>query len=377
MESLKEILQFLDINARLDLKQVALTHVLSLTGSPEGLSLITSLKELLLALLKLTNDPSDVIAKDAALCLINISASENGSVCLMETMKHDLVDQGLKNILNNDSKLADPFCMILNNISRKPAQAQEIIDLMCKSTDDENECSEIYFHNIEKLMKCYTDVNYNKFAKLHYLGALFSNLTQCPMGRAVFIREDKFLLESLLPFISFEGSFIRRGGAIGLLKNLCFDKSIHKILLGQSSHIDILPYILLPLAGPEEFDEEDNDKLPIQLQYLGPDKKREEDPTLRVMLLECLEQLCSTRDIRNILRDRGTYEILREYHKWETKQVSLKLGDKASLLACENVVDILIRTEEEIGTDDLKSLEIPSDLVEKFNNMDKEFLEDK
>lgn len=35
------------------------------------------------------------------------------------------------------------------------------------------------------------------------------------------------------------------------------------------------------------------------------------------------------------------------------------------------------RTEEEIGTDDLKSLEIPSDLVEKFNNMDKEFLEDK
>lgn len=78
-------------------------------------------------------------------------------------------------------------------------------------------------------------------------------------------------------------------------------------------------------------------------QYLGPDKKREEDPTLRVMLLECLEQLCSTRDIRNILRDRGTYEILREYHKWETKQVSLKLGDKASLLACENVVDILIR----------------------------------
>lgn len=43
-------------------------------------------------------------------------------------------------------------------------------------------------------------------------------------------------------------------------------KYIFRILLGQSSHIDILPYILLPLAGPEEFDEEDNDKLPIQLQ---------------------------------------------------------------------------------------------------------------
>lgn len=38
------------------------------------------------------------------------------------------------------------------------------------------------------------------------------------------------------------------------------------MLLGQNSHIDILPYILLPLAGPEEFDDEENDKLPMQLQ---------------------------------------------------------------------------------------------------------------
>lgn len=47
------------------------------------------------------------------------------------------------------------------------------------------------------------------------------------MGREVFFQKNKFLLDMLLPFISFEHSHIRRGGAIGLLKNLCFDKSSH------------------------------------------------------------------------------------------------------------------------------------------------------
>lgn len=47
--------------------------------------------------------------------------------------------------------------------------------------------------------------------------------------------------------------------------------------------MDILPRLLLPLAGPEEFDEEDNDKLPLELQYLPSDKNREEDPDIRYL----------------------------------------------------------------------------------------------
>jgi len=49
--------------------------------------------------------------------------------------------------------------------------------------------------------------------------------------------------------------------------------------------------------------------------------------------------LCSTRRSREILRSRGVYEILREYHKWEAKVAK----DSDCLLACENVVDILIK----------------------------------
>lgn len=174
------------------------------------------------------------------------------------------------------------------------------------------------------------------------------------------------LLQRILPFTSHENSIVRRGGAVGLLKNICFDSSRHEWLLGDD--IDILPFILLPLAGPEEFDEEDNEKFPIELQFLGADKKREEDPDIRKMLLESLSQLCATKKGREVLRMRGTYEILRELHKFENTEA----GDPNVLLACENVVDVLIRTEEEIGEDNLKNLEIPDDVIEKINKLDTE-----
>ena len=50
---------------------------------------------------------------------------------------------------------------------------------------------------------------------------------------------------------------------------------------------------MLPLAGPEEFSEEENDKLPIELQYLGDEKIREEDADIRKILLEALTQVFS------------------------------------------------------------------------------------
>lgn len=63
----------------------------------------------------------------------------------------------------------------------------------------------------------------------------------------------------------------------------------HEKLLNPET--DVLPRLLLPLAGPEEFDDEDNEKLPLDLQYLPSDKTRESDPSLRNMLLEILIQV--------------------------------------------------------------------------------------
>lgn len=50
----------------------------------------------------------------------------------------------------------------------------------------------------------------------------------------------------------------------------------------------MLPALLLPLAGPEQFEEEEMEHLPLDLQYLPEDKMREPDPDIRKMLLEAL-----------------------------------------------------------------------------------------
>jgi hypothetical protein len=58
-----------------------------------------------------------------------------------------------------------------------------------------------------------------------------------------------------------------------------------------SEEVDILPSLLLPLAGPEQFEEQDMEKLPEDLQYLPDDKQRETDPDIRKMLLEALTKV--------------------------------------------------------------------------------------
>lgn len=217
---------------------------------------------------------------------------------------------------------------------------------------------------LDRLVTAFTAINFNKQKQnLHYLAAVFSNLSQTSKFRELISTSSTRLLPRLLPFISHETSMIRRGGTVGLLKNICFDSSLHEWLF--SSEVEVLPFILLPLAGPEEFDEETNEKLPIELQFLDAGKKRESDADIRTMLLESLAQLCATRNGRNYLRDKCAYEILRELHKFEHTEE----GDPRALRACEDVVDILIKTEDEIGHDNLKEMEISDDIKEKVEKL--------
>lgn len=217
---------------------------------------------------------------------------------------------------------------------------------------------------LERLVAIFTKIGFNKKQQnLNYLAAVFSNLSQTPTFRSLVAKSETRLLPRLLPFIHHETSLIRRGGIAGLLKNICFDSSLHEWLF--SPEIDALPFILLPLAGPEEFDDETNDKLPIELQYLDSKKKREPDSDIRTMLLESLAQLCATRNGRTYLRDKCAYEILRELHKFEDSPE----GNKRALRACEDVVDIIIKTEHEIGHDNLKHVEIPEDAREKVEKL--------
>jgi hypothetical protein len=70
---------------------------------------------------------------------------------------------------------------------------------------------------------------------------------------------------------------------------------------------------------------QDEEKLHPALQMLSSDKRREPDAAVRLLLVEALLLLCTTRPGRDILRAGGTYQIVRAVHLQEK-------DEKASLV---------------------------------------------
>ncbi|OBZ73605.1 Protein HGH1 [Grifola frondosa] len=180
----------------------------------------------------------------------------------------------------------------------------------------------------------------NRKADLHFLSSVFANLSTSAGGRLFFLTPRpanplnsegnlEYPVSKLLAFTEHKDT-IRRGGVASTLKNCAFQAQAHRALLAPESTlvtvypstvaapgIDILPYILLPLAGPEEFDLEEQELLPPALQFLPPTKTREPDPVIRLTHVETLLLLCSTRWGRDHLRQNGVYEIVRALHENE------------------------------------------------------------
>lgn len=128
--------------------------------------------------------------------------------------------------------------------------------------------------------------------------------------------------------------------------------------------MDILPFLLLPLAGPEELPQEDMERLPPDLQYLPPGKQREEEPDIRRMLLEAVMLLTATGPGRRLVRDMGTYVVLRELHGWEQHP-----GVRA---ACERLLQVVIGDEPPPGMENLLEVTIPPDVEQQLQCQDRE-----
>ena len=105
--------------------------------------------------------------------------------------------------------------------------------------------------------------------------------------------------------------------------------------------INIMPYIMLPLAGPEEFPDDETDGMLEDLQLLPPDKQRESDNEILKTHLESLLLLTTTREGRDMMRRVKVYPIVRECHA--------HVDDEGVKEACDRVVQMVMRDEEGEG----------------------------
>lgn len=138
------------------------------------------------------------------------------------------------------------------------------------------------------------------------------------------------------------------------IKNVCFLVSAHPIILASDA-INILPYILLPLSGPEEFPDEESDDMLEELQLLPPDKERDSDVEILKTHLDSLALLTTLREGRDTMRRVKVYPIARECHA--------HVEDEGVREACDRVVQVIMRDEDGEGreNEEPKVQEVDSD----------------
>jgi hypothetical protein len=184
------------------------------------------------------------------------------------------------------------------------------------------------------------DGTYNKAADFDYLSYLFADLAKHEEGRSYFLTKQEYdgviPLTKMIVFTEHKSN-VRRKGVASTIKNVAFEIDSHSELMSEDE-INILPYLLLPLTGNEEYDEEDSQGMLPDLQLLPRDKRRDSDPTIIQTHVETLMLLTTTRHGRDILREIKVYPIIRETH--------LQIEDEGVREACERLVQVLMRDEE-------------------------------
>ncbi|RPA96497.1 DUF383-domain-containing protein [Choiromyces venosus 120613-1] len=332
---LEELVDFLG-SPRPEIRQIALEHLVGYSQGPqnsifkpEGLKPINNLKVLV-------NDIAPR-AKNALKILVNLSSDPPILTSLVTDTP--FLETLLSQITNLSNPNADLISMLLANLAKSDS-IQSLITLTRAPPAKEVSTSDNAMDQLLDLFVKGADKKLNKEACFDFLSYFFADVSRLGKGREYFVKERAY--DGVVPIskvIVFTecGSLVRRKGVASAIKNSCFDIPSHKTFLAEDG-INLLPYILLPIMGPEEYPEDEMLEMPPEVQLLPPDKERESDKDIVITHLETMLLLTSTREAREYLRKVSVYCIIREVHKL--------VEDDGVEEACDRIVQVLMRDEE-------------------------------
>ncbi len=236
-DTIKELLTFMTLDSRADLKSAALQYVLGLTVSDEGKKLIHSTSELLKCVFELLMDSEPAVSSTAHVTILNLSSVDDIREVMLDL---NVMSELLDLVVNSEWTHADKVCMILSNLTHTEKGAKEFVK--CLQDDSKDATSR---HSLSQLADIFDHKGYNKNADFHYLATVFLNLSQVATVRVLFLDHRLCVLPRLLSYTQYAESSVRRGGVVGLLKNLCFQVGESAILM--SSNFNFFVSILLNL----------------------------------------------------------------------------------------------------------------------------------
>lgn len=342
---LEELVSFLH-NPQPAVVQIALDNLVGYSQSAhqqifayDNYTAITDLK-------KLSKDTGKTTVSQSVTILANLCDDPHMRSLIVEDK--DYLKFLVTSIANVNNTNADLMCILLVNMAKND-NITAIFDITIESENKISKSSKA----MDCLMDCFVkgfDRSVNKYANYDYLAYFFADISRFTLGRNYFVTEQAYdgvvPISKLLVFTEKYDSKIRREGVASTIKNSLFDTQRHLTFLTDES-INLLPYILLPIAGPEEIDEEDMFNLPEELQLLPSDKKRDPEDSIICAHLESLLLLCTSREGREYLREKAVYPLVRELHKANNSENVADL--------CDRLVQMLQRDEapvEEVEDED-------------------------
>ncbi|KZF21190.1 DUF383-domain-containing protein [Xylona heveae TC161] len=298
------------------------------------------------------------IAKNALTMLINLSDDKE----IVENLAKDdvLLESLLKRITSPKDPNANEIAMLLANM----AKSDEMKRILALERDVPKDLSTSK-NAMDQLMDCFVKGaagSYNKHSDYDYLSYFFADIAKFEEGRNYFLSTrpyDSVIPLSKIVVFTEHKSHIRRKGVASTIKNVSFEVNSHPLLLSSdenpliptednnsttnidtsgSTGVNLLPYILLPIAGPEEFAEHESMAMLTDLQLLPPDKERDPDPAIITTHLETLLLLTTTREGRDYMRSAAVYPLVRETH--------LHVENEEVREACDRLVQVIMRDEE-------------------------------
>ncbi|XDT19044.1 protein of unknown function (DUF384) [Nakaseomyces glabratus] len=297
-------------------------------------------------------DDLKVLMKEKSRTLVQQSATVLANLCDDAVMRKKLADDKefleylTWKICDLGNTSSDIMCILLSNLSKEDSITY-VFEIVREDNDkDLPPLDKDVFKSkrvIDCLMDCFVkgyDRELNKFANYDYLSYFFADVSRFKIGRTYFIETQEYdgvvPISKLLVFTEKYDSKTRREGVASTIKNSLFDSETHERIL-TDEEINLLPYILLPIASAKdsEIDEEDMFNLPDELQLLPEDKTRDPVPSIVCTHLESILLLCTTKAAREFMRSKSVYPLIRELHK--------NVEDEDIGELCYRIVNMLMR----------------------------------
>lgn len=227
-DKIQELLTFMTLDSRLDLKSAALQYVLGLTVSDEGKKLVNSTPDLVKCVFELLLDSEPAVSSTAHVTILNLSSTDDIRNAMLDI---DVIPKLLDLTIDPEWTHADKVCMILSNLTHSERGAKEFVKALQNDATSKN--------TLHQLADIFDRKEYNKNADFHYLATVFLNLSRVATVRDLFLNSELCVLPRLLPYTQYAESSVRRGGVVGLIKNLSFQVGMSTI---QHEYFDIVQF---------------------------------------------------------------------------------------------------------------------------------------